>query len=112
MTKEKSTPDELLNKSLSRSLKNQLGSDAAAITAIKDKAVMLGLNPDECTTGEVLTMSMVVSAIHGKTMLTQEIFDRIEGKAPDIVRNDQTGEIRASLEDLSEEQLERIVKNK
>lgn len=103
-------PNDILNRSLSKSLKNQLGSKASALIIIRDKARMMGLDPDECTIEEVFTLSMITSAMNGKGKVTQEIMDRVEGKAPDVVRNGANGNNRESLSDLTEEQLERILK--
>jgi hypothetical protein len=85
--------------------KKQFDMPATILAPVKKRAEDLGIDPRTATIGDVFALSILADAIEGKDTMAKEVINRIDGKVPDIIKNEIINEAKASLDNLTDEQL-------
>ncbi len=101
------------DRTIAKKFRDQLGKKAAKVPAIKKMAeeADLGLDMRTATIGEVFALKLIVDAMNGREGIAKEIINRMDGKVPDVIRNEIIDETKASLDNLTDDQLRRILES-
>jgi len=97
-------------KTLAPIVRDVLGSPAAKIPIIHDRMVKLGMD-EKSTVGEVFVVSVIIFAlIQGRSDMIKEVFNRVDGKVAELIQNEFYGSFGQSLDDITDDQLERALR--
>lgn len=97
---------------ITKQLRALFKKPAKLVDPVKEYCVSQDWEPKNLTVGEVFATMMVMRAMQGNATIAHEIFNRIDGKIPDVVRNEIDGDARVSLDNVSDNTLRKIVKGK
>jgi hypothetical protein len=99
------------DRTIAKKFRDQLTRKAATVPAIKAmiSEANLGLDLRTATIGEVFALKLIVDAMSGREGIAKEIINRMDGKVPDVIRNEIVDEAKASLDNLTDEQLRRML---
>lgn len=84
---------------------------ASELIPTKKAAESLGINPESITIGELYAVSMLTESMKGRDSIAKEIINRLDGKVPDVILTDIGDEARVSLDNLTGEQLRKMLKS-
>lgn len=99
------------NQRLGELLRRQLSIPAEEFKPAKRRAKELGLSTKNLTVGDVFALSLLEDGMQGREGLIKEIFNRVDGKEPDIIKGEINGNgFEMSLNNLSDDQLRGMIR--
>ena len=97
-------------RTMAKFFRDQLMKPCSKVPIISQIAKELEL-PLNSTIGQVFALKLIVDAMQGKEGIAKEVINLIDGKVPDVIRNEIINEAKASLDSLTDSQLRKVINN-
>lgn len=98
------------HRTVAMQFRKQFDLPANILIPVKERAIEIGINPDTATVGDIFALSVIMDAISGKESMVREVINRMDGKVPDIIRSEIIEEAKATLDNLTDEQLKAMLR--